>query len=217
MDNKVGNQRNNQNQNNETKNFYYRVVKDYYNKLFEKIIELYGNHEYKEREGENICSFNAFTNVERKKFLSYISDISNNNNDFNNITKNFLFDPKSKITREQLVLEIKRNTNKYYLQKARFIWRLKLYLIIIQYIYLFFFNIKHKCVDNLKEAKDEKFWYCEDKQYKVESIIFDWDKLLRIIYLFGFDIIYLVNQFYFLHDFQRKVFGNFYAQCYQYT
>lgn len=151
----------------------------------------------------------------RKKFLSYISDISNNNDDFNDITKNFLFDPKSEVTRDQLVVKLTKGDNKYYVQKAKFILRLKLYLIIIQYFYLFVLDIKNKCVDNLKDSNDKKFWYCEDEKCKVESIKFDWDKFLRIVYLFGFDLVYLVNQWHFLHDFQRRVLGNYNAQCYQ--
>lgn len=67
MSNNEGNQRNRQKQNNETKNetknFYCRVIKDFYNKLFHKIIELYGVHEYTDK--ENVCSFYEFTDVER--------------------------------------------------------------------------------------------------------------------------------------------------------
>ena len=215
MNNNVGKQRNNQNQNNETKNFFCRIIKDYYNKLFEKVIQLYGNHEYKERKEEDLCSFSEFTKKERKEFLSYISDISNYNDDFNKFTIDFLFDPTSKISRDKLVIELTKDKNKYNLQKAKFNWIIKLFLIIIQYIYIFFLDLKHNCVDNLKEAKDEKFWYCEDKKCKVDLIIFDGDKLLRMIYLFAFDIIYLANQFDFLHNFKRKVLGDYNAQCYQ--
>lgn len=215
MNNKVGNQRNKQNQNKETKNFYCRVIKDYYNKLFEKVIQLYGKHEYKERKAENLCSFSEFTKEERKGFLSYIGDISNYNDDFNKVTNEFLFDPKSEVSRDKLVIEIKNVENKYYLDKAKFVWKIKLFLIILQYIYIFFLDFKHNCVDNLKEAKDEKFWHCEDKKCKVELIFFDWDKILRVIYLFLFDMIYLLNQFDFLRNFDRKVLGDYNAQFYQ--
>ena len=215
MSSNGGNQ--NKIQNNKPKNFYLKVINDYYNKLFQKVIEIYGIHEYKEK-GQK-CSFYQLTKVERKKFINYISDISNNNDDFKNITQDFLFDPDSNMTRENLVYAIEKEENGYYLQKAKFVWRITLLLIIIQYIYLVFLDTKYKCVDNIIQNKDEKFWYCKDKKCKVESIDFDLEKFFRVLYLIVFDAVYLINQFYFLRNFNRKKLGNYNAilyQCFEY-
>ncbi len=135
MSSNGGNQ--NKIQNNKPKNFYLKVINDCYNKLFQKVIEIYGIHEYKEK-GQK-CSFYQLTKVERKKFINYISDISNNNDDFKNITQDFLFDPVSNMTRKNLVFAIEKAENGYYLQKAKFVWIITLLLIIIQYIYIYFF------------------------------------------------------------------------------
>lgn len=107
-----GIQINNENQNKAPKKFFCRIINDYYNKLFEKVLEVYGTHDYSETHNESLSLY------ERKiKFIDYVSDISNHNNDFKNITYNFLLNPQSIIKRDRLTSEIRGKLMDIFLKK----------------------------------------------------------------------------------------------------
>ena len=94
------------------------------------------NHNYNEKEYTiQYTSFYNFTDERKIKLINYISDIKNNNDDFKNITDNFLFDNNSIVTRERLIWKIRNEDNGYYLKKVKFNTLIKLVLVILQYIY----------------------------------------------------------------------------------
>lgn len=223
MDNNNNNsiQNNKINQEGYKQNFYYKFIKDCVNKLFEKYIKICGNYKRNKTEDnkEPASSFYQFTNEQRNNFIHSISDISSNNDDFRDITNNYLFDPNSKVNRDNLIIEIRTKEGGYYLKKAKLIYKIKVFLIILKTIYLFLLNIENNCIDEVIEKNDENFWFCEIKEMKkckVVPVYFSFSKFLRIVYFCSFDLIYILYEIYFLNEFKRKSLGDLLLILYQF-
>ena len=134
-------------------------------------------------------------------------DIENYSIDLKNITKIYSYDYENVANINQLIPYIKSFKHGYNYYKQIFISIIKNILIILQLVFILYYNYpKHICIENEIDKNDEKYWICSNEigKCKVKEIIFDEEGILRIIYLLFFDLIYIIQDLKFAITLKKK-------------
>lgn len=141
--------------------FCCRIIKDYAKKIFTSKINRYGDYNITDYESiEN----QAFLNLDLERqniFINNISDITNYNKDFANLTNEYIITPNSKANRNDLISFIRSYDKNYYYNKAIFVLSIKALLIIIEFILSIILTYpKYVCTSN----NDENFLICLEEE-----------------------------------------------------
>ena len=159
------------------------VVDDCFNKLFDKYLIAFDEFTLSSRINKSILKTMSLEQIIALRFS--LKEIFDYNHDFNEISNNFFFDSKQMPNFENLVKFIKGH--KYYYHKAIFFAIIKTLLIIMQLISsLIIFYPKNGFFNSPFEIK-RRTVFC-----------------LKILYFLFFDLFYIINELYFLKNFERK-------------
>ena len=158
--------------------------KDCFYKLFNKNLMVLDKSQLVNR--NNLKKLNDMTLEQRIAVIDSLDEIINYNWDFNKIIINYLLDSSKKPNNQNLVQVIKTQY-KYYYYKAIIIAIFKSLLILTQLIIILItFFQKYECIDS---------------PIKIKYTIW----ILKLIYFLLFDFLYILNEFYFFKQFEKKI------------
>ena len=180
--------------NNECKECCKLLVNDCFDILFDKYIITNEKLSLMARSNESLIKTMSLEQIIALR--DSLKEIFDYNHDFNEISMNFFFDSKQKPNFENLVKFIKGHKCYYY--KAIFFAIIKTLLIIMQLISsIIIFYPKNGFFNSPFEIK-RRTVFC-----------------LKILYFLFFDLFYIINEFYFLKNFERKKYKKRNALIYQ--
>ena len=180
--------------NNECKGCCTLLVDDFFDTLFDKYLIAFDDFTLSSRINKSMLKTLSLKRI--IDIRDSLKEIFDYNHDFNEIAMNFFLDSSQKPNFENLVKFIKGH--KYYYYKAIFFAIIKTLLIIMQLISsLIIFYPKNGVFNSLFEFK--------------RGTVF----CLKILYFLFFDLFYIINEFYFLKNFERKKYKKRNALIYQ--
>ena len=164
-------------------NFFFN---DCFYKLFNKNIIAIDESQSYARQNNKLLT--DMTLEQRIFVINSLDEIINYNSDFHEIIMNYLLDFR-KIPNRQNCFQLIKSQYSYYYYKAIIIAIIKSLLILIQLIIILItFYPKYECIDSLIKIK-----------YAI------W--ILKLIYFLFFDFAYILNEFYFFKQLERKKFN----------
>ena len=186
---------------------------DFFYKLYDKNIMV--DNSIGEEFGKNRETFIKLSINKRKQVVDSMSDIFDYNPDFNKIGIDYLVN-QNQIISSQNLAELIKEEHKYKYYKAFMIAVIKALLILSQLcISILFLYPKFDCIDSLKDPDDNKYWINSNKKCKVITIKTDAIWILKLIYFVVYDVVYFINVFYFLINFERKKLNKYIIIVYQ--
>ena len=163
---------------------------DCFYKLFNKNIIAIDESQSLARQNKKLLT--DMTLEQRIIVINSMDEIINYNSDFNEIIMNYLLDFR-KIPNSQNFFQLIKSQYSYYYYKAI----IKSLLILIQLIIILItFYPKYECIDS---------------QIKIKYAIW----ILKLIYFLFFDFAYILNEFYFFKQLERKKFNKKLVVFYQ--
>jgi hypothetical protein len=163
---------------------------DCFYKLFNKNIIAIDESQSLARQNKKLLT--DMTLEQRIIVINSMDEIINYNSDFNEIIMNYLLDFR-KIPNSQNFFQLIKSQYSYYYYKAI----IKSLLILIQLIIILItFYPKYECIDS---------------QIKIKYAIW----ILKLIYFLFFDFAYILNEFYFFKQLERKKFNKKLVGFYQ--
>ena len=163
---------------------------DCFYKLFNKNIIAIDESQSLARQNKKLLT--DMTLEQRINVINSLDEIINYNSDFNEIIMNYLLDFR-KIPNSQNFFQLIKSQYNYYYYKAI----IKSLLILIQLIIILItFYPKYECIDS---------------PIKIKYAIW----ILKLIYFLFFDFAYILNEFYFFKQLERKKFNKKLVVFYQ--
>ena len=167
---------------------------DCFYKLFNKNIIAIDESQSLARQNKKLLT--DMTLEQRIIVINSMDEIINYNSDFNEIIMNYLLDFR-KIPNSQNFFQLIKSQYSYYYYKAIIIAIIKSLLILIQLIIILItFYPKYECIDS---------------PIKIKYAIW----ILKLIYFLFFDFAYILNEFYFFKQLERKKFNKKLVVFYQ--